>query len=575
MELGFGALIAIVGLVVLIILVITMLAQYKTVSADEAMIVTGSGLGNKNVREVEGRRIKIVSGGGAFILPIFQQYKKVSLGSIKLPIMGSNVYTTNGVPISVHASAIIKIGNTIQEIATAAEQFPNGIVEIQEQSKEVLEGHLRAILGEMSVEGVYQDRHTFSQKVQDVAVKDLAKMGISIVSFTISEVNDKNGYLDALGKPKIAAVKRDAEIAEAEAMKEASIKKNQAEEQAERARIAKDTAVAEANKEMELKKASFKREQDQAKASADAAYNIQEAISNREVVEAEMEVKKIARDREIELQEKEIERKKKELEATVKNQADADLYQRQKAAEAARFEAEEAAKAQAIAEIERARAAAEAEKARAEAAAMAEKAKGLADADVARATGEAQAEAEKAKTDILRAQGEAEAKAERARIENLEAAGRAEAAAIEAKGLAEAKVAREKAEVEVDREMGLAEAAIKQGELKSIELITKALPEIAGNIASPMGNVDKITIVDTGDGKGMGKMTNTVTNVMHTLPEVVENMTGIRLGDIMSNVSKGRVSGYPVEIQALIQKVQENPALLTQIIEVVQKAESK
>lgn len=563
----------IIGIVALVLLVlaVTFISRYITVAPDQAMIVTGSYLGSKNTAEVGGRKVKILTGGGAFILPIFQQKKVISLGSVKLPTQGNNVYTLNGVPITVQANAIIKIGNTISEIATAAEQFPNGVQEMSEQSKEVLEGHLRAILGEMSVEEVYKDRQKFSQNVQKIASADLVKMGLQIISFTISEVKDANGYLDALGKPRIAQIKRDAEIAEAEAVKESSIKKAQAEEQSEKARILKDTNVAEATKDMELKKAAYKREQDKSKAEADISYEIQEAISKREVVEAEMDVQKLAKDREIELQEKEIERTKKELEATVKNTADADLYQRQKAAEASRFEEEQRAKAQANAAIERARADSEGEKARADAEAGAERAKGLAAADVQRATGEAEADAEKSKTDILRATGEAEAKAERARIDNLEAAGLAEAKAIEAKGLAEVQISREKAEIEVTREMGLAEAALKAGELKSIELITAVLPQIAAQIAAPLGNVDKITIVDTGNGEGMGKLTNTVTNVMHTLPDIVENMTGVNLGDLLSNITKGRVSASPSELTDIIEQVKQDPALMAKMFQVMQQ----
>lgn len=565
----------IIGVVVavLAVLILTFISRYKTVGPDSAMIVTGSYLGKKNTSQESGRKAKIVTGGGAFILPIFQQYKTISLGSVKLPIQGNDVYTINGVPVTVQANAIIKIGNKIDEIATAAEQFPDGAEEMSSQSKEVLEGHLRAILGEMSVEEIYKDRKKFSQNVQQIASTDLAKMGLQIISFTISDIRDKNGYLDALGKPNIAAIKRDAEIAEAEAFKESSIKKAKAEEESEKARIAKETNVAEATKEMELKKAEFKREQDKSKAEADIAYEIQEAISKREVVEAELEVQKIEKDRQIELQEKEIARKKKELEATVKNNADAELYQRQKAAEASRFEEEQRAEAASNAAIAKAKADAEGERARAEAEAAAERAKGIAEAEVQRAKGEAEAEAEKAKTDIVRAQGEAEAKAERSRIENVEAAGLAEAKAIEAKGQAEVSIAREKAEIEVNREMGLAEAALKQGDLKSIELLTKALPEIAGQIAAPMGNVDKITIVDTGNGDGISTMTNAVTNVMHTLPNVVHDMTGIQLGDVLSNLSKGRISATPPELAAMIAKVQNDPALMMKLLAVLQENE--
>jgi flotillin len=247
-------------------------------------------------------------------------------------------------------------------------------------------------------------------------------------------------------------------------------------------------------------------------------------------------------EKDIEIQDREAVRKEKELDATVKKQADADLYRRQQEAEAEKYEKE--ARAQADAEKLRleAESDAAAKKARAEAEAEADRVQGLADAEVAKAKGQAEADVEKAKQDIVRAKGEAEAQAERARIENVKAAGEADAAAIESKGLAETRVLKEKAQIEVDRQMGLAEAMLKAGELKSIELIMAALPQIAGKIAEPFGNVDKITIVDTGNGEGMNKMVNTVTNVMHTLPNVVEDMSGINLGNVLSNLTKGRLS---------------------------------
>jgi len=577
------AVVVILALVVLMFIVglITLISKYKTVSPDQAMIITGSYLGNKNVvaSEAGDRKVKIISGGGSFIIPIFQQGQMISLLSHKLDVSTPEVYTEQGVPVLADATAIIKIGSTTNEIYTAAEQFLGKPEEtLRGEAREVLEGHLRSILGSMTVEEIYRNRDKFASSVQEVAAKDLKKMGLQIVSFTIKDVRDKHGYLDALGKPRIAAVKRDAQIAEAEADKEASVKRAVADEESRKAQLLMETNVAEATKAKELKVATFKLEQDRAKAEADLAYDTQAAISRQHVIEAEMKAKQTQMERDIELAEKEIIRKEKEYEATFKKKADAELYVRQQEAEAEKYEQETRAQAEAEKVRLAALADAAANEAKAKAEAEADRARGEASAAVERAKGQAVADAEKAKTEIVRAKGEMEAAAERARIDNLEAAGQAEAAAIEAKGRAEAVVAREKAQVEVNREMGLAEAALKAGELKVVEMLSKALPEIAGQIAAPMGNIDKVTIVDTGgDGDGVGKMTNTVTNLMHTLPAVVQNLTGVNLADVLANISNGRFSGQaydPESFQSLL-KVAKNvdPDTVKQLLEMANKEE--
>lgn len=137
---------------------------------------------------------------------------------------------------------------------------------LQKEAQEVLEGHLRAILGTMTVEELYQNRDKFAQEVQSVAALDLKKMGLQIVSCTIKDVRDKQGYLEALGRPRIAEVLRDADVAEAAAKRDARIQKAKADEEAQKAELIRDTNVAEAMKEKELKIAAFKRDQDTAKA---------------------------------------------------------------------------------------------------------------------------------------------------------------------------------------------------------------------------------------------------------------------------------------------------------------------
>jgi len=383
---------------VLVLLVMVLASRYKTVAPDEAMIITGSAMGGKNVLTDEsGRRVKIVRGGGAFIVPIVQQQERLSLLSHKLDVMTPEVYTAQGVPVMTDGVAVIKVGSSVEDVATAAEQYLGKPDEmLQAEAREVLEGHLRAILGTLTVEEVYRNRDKFAQEVQEVAARDLKKMGLQIVSFTIKDVRDKNGYLEALGRPRIAAVKRDADIAEAEAMRDSRIKKAEADENAQKAELIRDTNVAEATKSKELKVASFKQEQDTAKASADLAYAVQEATSQRQVVEEQMQVELVRKQREVELETLEIERREREYDAEVKKKADAERYRVEQAAEAA--------KNQRIREAEAQQFAIEAEaKARAEGA----RAEGTAEAEVIRAKGLAEAEAKEKLAEAFEKYGEA------------------------------------------------------------------------------------------------------------------------------------------------------------------------
>ena len=335
---GFGIIWVIIGIVALILIALigVFITKYKTAGPDEALIVTGSFLGNRNVHVDEsGNKIKIIRGGGSFILPVFQQAKPLSLLSSKLEVTTPEVYTEQGVPVMADGVAIIKIGGSISEIATAAEQFLGKAKEDREnEAREVLEGHLRSILGSMTVEEIYKNRDKFSQEVQRVASQDLAKMGLTIVSFTIKDVRDKNGYLDSLGKPRIAQVKRDADIATAEAEKETRIKKAEASKEAKRSELERATEIAEAEKINQLKIAEFRREQDIAKARADMAYDLESARSKQEVTEQEMQIKIIERQKQIELEEKEILRRERQYDSEVKKKADADRYSVEQAAAA-------------------------------------------------------------------------------------------------------------------------------------------------------------------------------------------------------------------------------------------------
>jgi len=486
---------------VLFVFAIAFWARYKTIGADEAMIVTGNILGRKNVLADEsGRRLKIIRGGGAFIVPIFQRAEKLSLLSHKLTVHTPEVYTEQGVPIMVDGVAIIKIGSSLEDVATAAEQFMGKSNEIlNDEAREVLEGHLRAILGTMTVEEIYKNREKFAQQVQSVAARDLKKMGLSIVSFTIKDVKDKNGYLDALGRPQIAMVKRDADIAEANAIRDTDIQTSKAREEGTKATILSETNIEESKKDKELKVAAFKIEQDKKKAEADQAYALQGNKNKQQVVEEEMKIELVRRQKQIELEEKEIQRREKQFDAEVRKKADADRYAKEQAAIAQGFEQEAYARAEAAAIKTKGLAFAEAEKAKGIAKAEVEKMEGIAEADVIRAKGTAKAE-----------------------VEQME--GIAAAEVIRAKGLAEA-----------EAKQKLAEAFEQFGQAAVLDLIVKMLPELASQIAGPLQNIDKLTVIDSGGGDGATKVSNYVTKLMAQTPEMVKQVSGIDLGQMIGS----------------------------------------
>ncbi|WP_373170919.1 flotillin family protein [Enterococcus durans] len=463
-----------VAVLVLLMLLIVFVAKYQTAKPDEALIISGSYLGSKNVHtDDSNNKIKIVRGGGAFVLPVFQRSNRISLLSSKLDVSTPEVYTEQGVPVMCDGTSIIKIGSSVEEIATAAEQFLGKTKEeLENEAREVLEGHLRSILGSMTVEEIYQNRDKFSQSVQEVASVDLAKMGLIIVSFTIKEVRDKNGYLDSLGKPRIAQVKRDADIAEAEAFKETRIKKAEAEKESQAAELQRQTEIAEALKEKELKLATYKQEQDIAKAKADQAYNLESARAQQQVIEQEMQVKVVERQKQIELEEKEIIRREKQYDSEVKKRADADRYAK-----------EQEAQAQKAREV-------------------------------------AEAEAEQFRVEAL-----AQAEANQTRL-----AGQAEAEATLAKGKAEA-----------EAKQKIADAFKEYGEAAVLSMVIEMLPQLMREAAQPLGNIEKISVVDTssgtGENSGANRVTSYATNLLSSTQETLKDTTGLDIKDIIENLS--------------------------------------
>src|SRR5881628_1159874 len=458
------------------------LSRYTKVGPNQVLVVSGRTHRFIDPDGTERQRgFRLRKGGGTFVYPIVEKIDLLSLELLTIDVQTPEVYTSKGVPVKVDGVAQIKVKGDDISIATSAEQFlSKGTDDIKNIAMQTLEGHLRAILGTMTVEEIYQNRDAFASKVQEVAAGDMANMGLGIVSFTIRDIRDTQGYLDALGKPRIAQVKRDAQIAQAEADRDAMIKSSQATQAGQEAKFVADTKIAEAQRDYQSNVASYQATVNQKKAEADLAYDLQKYKTGQLVKAEEVQVNIVEKQKQIELQQQEISRKQRELEANVQKPADAERYKVETLANAKKFQLETEAAG----------------------AASASKATGFANADVAKATGIAEAEANKAR-------------------------GLAEAAVIEAQGKATASAMQAKAE------------SFKQyNEAAVIEMIVRVLPEVAGRVSEPLSKMEKMVIINSGNGPGGGasKLTGDVTQIIAQLPPVLESLTGVKFEKLLEQV---------------------------------------
>jgi flotillin len=479
---GWVVLVVVIIALVIFLGFVTWLSRYTKVGPNQVLVVSGK---KHRFVETDGtvtvRGFRIVKGGGTFVFPVVEKVDILSLELLTIDVQTPEVYTSKGVPVRVDGVAQIKVKGDDISIATAAEQFLSKATdEIKNIATQTLEGHLRAILGTMTVEDIYQNRDAFASKVQEVAAGDMANMGLSIVSFTIRDIRDGQGYLEALGKPRIAQVKRDAQIAQAEADRDAMIRSAQATQAGQEAKFVADSKIAEAQRDYQSNVAQYQAAVNQKKAEADLAYDLQKFKTGQLVKAEEVQVSIIEKQKQIELQQQEILRKQRELEATVQKPADAERYRVETLANAKKFQLETEAAG----------------------AASATKATGFANADVSKATGIAEAEANKAR-------------------------GLAEAAIIEAQGSATAEAMKLKAE------------SFKQyNEAAVIEMIVRILPDVAGKISEPLSKTEKIVIINSGGGPGGGasKLTGDVTQIVSQLPPVIESLTGIKFEKLLEQV---------------------------------------
>ena len=478
-------LIIIIAVGVLIALyLIANIFMYKKVGPNEVLIISGGK--RHKVTDPDGTVKEIgyryVVGGGAFINPIKESAQILPLEVYTIAIKTPEVLTSQGVHIIAEATSQVKIASDDYSIRQAAEQFlSTGAKGIKEVTEQILEGYARAVIGHLTVEGIYQKRDEFNDRVSEEAAEDFSKMGLVVISFTLKDISDTQGYLASLGKPRIAEVKRDAEVAEAEAEKDTIIKSAAARRDGDIAKFQAEAEIASANRDYESRRAQYQAEINKEKAKTDIAYELERQQINQEVRKAEYAVKLIEKEEAIKLEEAEIIRKEKELESSIKKNADAHKYQVEKEAEAERLrlQLEAEGKAEAV------------------------KTEGMAEIEVTRQRGISKI----------------------AYNRNL--------------GLAEAEVKRAEGEAEAEVLKKKAESFAAYNEAAIYQMLIDKMPELARAVAEPLSRVDKIVMV--GDGaSGVSKLTGQVAQIIAQLPTVVESLSGVDMKKVFEKLNLGK-----------------------------------
>jgi len=484
--------------------------NYVKVSPNEAAVISG-----RSRKLADGTVVgyRLVRGGATLIVPFLEKVEYLSLNVLTVPLATSRAYTVQGVPVSVKAVANVKIKGDDDSMRAAAERFlgmkPD---EFHKLVFQTLEGHLRAILGTLTVEEINNDRQSFAQKLTTEAAGDLEKMGIGLDALTIQEISDEEGYLDALGRKRTAEVQRDADIGQAEALRDSKIKAALAMQEGERVRLASEADIAASTRATEVKRAQFQAEIKREQATAEQAGPLSDAKARQEVVAEEVRVEKIRTQEQIAVQEQEVLRREKELEATIVKKAEAERRARvllaQGQQEAAILEAE--GQKQALI------AAAEAQSQKLER-------EGAGRASAIEAEGRAEAEK-------IRALGLAEAA-------KIEAQGLAHAKAVEAQGLAEAVAIKEKAAAW--REFN--DAARLQTILEKLPSIIEATAPALKAVSEPLGNIEKVVLIDHGgDGNGAGssglnRFAQTGPTMIYTLLQQLQAL-GLNIPEILKQL---------------------------------------
>jgi flotillin len=484
MDLLIPLVIVVALVAVVFILIQTVGRMLRKVGPNQALIVYGAG------------GTKVITGGSHFVLPLYQRAQEFSLELMSFDVAPSqDLYTTQGVAVNVEAVTQIKVRSDEESVKTAAEQFLSKRQEERENLiRLVMEGHLRGIVGQLTVEELVKDPENVGSKMLKTVTPDMEKMGLEVISFTIKDVRDKNDYITNMGRPQIAQIKKQADIAaalaqrdtqiqQANASREAAVAKSAADQERVKAEAESLALQAESQRNLALKKAAFDAEVKKQQATADKTYDIQANLMQQQVVTESVKVTEAEKNAQIKVQQSEIQRRELELQATI-----------QKPAEAERRRVET------VAEAERQR--------------MILEAQGQADAAKERGIGDAEAN---------------------------KARGMAEAEVIRAKGLAEAEVIRAKGEAEADAMKVKAAAFHEYNQAAVLDKLLTGMPEIVRAIAEPLSKVDKVTIVSTGssngtNGLGASRLTGDIVNMVAQVPALFELLSGTRIGDLMSRV---------------------------------------
>lgn len=507
----------------LLLLIIFFLANYVKVRPNNILIITGRKtkyqIKNKETGELETvvKKFKIVSGGAAFVIPFLERKDLLPLDILTIDIKTSApVPTKQYIPVKVDAVANIKVSSDHSSIMHAAQQFLNGTLNqikdsIIRTAKEVLEGNMREVIGQLTLEELIQNREEFGRKTQESADRDMSNMGLEIINLTVQAVDDTNNIIKEMAAKNEAEIKKIASIARAEAEKDTTIKTSQAKFEAHQAEIQAETKIAENIKNYNTHKLRLKVEEDELRAIADVAYNVKKLSEDKNIIENQAVLKELETKREADISKQKVLVEKERLNVSIREKtlaetdarrqvADTELYETEKSSEASLFRK--------VKEIE------------------AYKNERLAEAELELELAKRQADAIK-----LRAKAEAEAVELNARAEalRLEQVGLAEAKAISAKGLAEAEA--------IDKK---AEAMAKFGDAAIVQLIVEKLPEIANNVSAPLANVDRITMYGEGNAsKLVGDNAKNIASVM----DILKDTAGVDIKQLIERVSTGGILG--------------------------------
>ena len=475
----------------IIIFIIIFSIGYVKAPPDKAYIISGMR-----------RQAKIIIGRASVRIPFIERMDKLSLSAMQVDVKTTSaVPTADFINVTVDSVVNIKIpkpdsgivvksdGKEISSedmLRRAMQNFLNAPDEdIIRMAKEILEGNIREIVGQMQLKEMVSNRQKFAELVKQNAAPDLAELGLVISSFNVQNFTDQNGVISDLGIDNIETIKKNAAIAKATAKKEVEVAESKARKEANDARVESERAIAEQNNALAIQKADLKRTEDTRQAIADSAHQI-ETEKQRRTIELESAAANIAKEEKaIEVARQQALVKEQELEATVRKEADAELYRRQKSAEADKYERET---------------------------------KAAADLEVVRKEAEA-----------LRAKAQAEKDAAEFEAAGIKARGEAEAAAIEAQGLAKA--------AGLDAE---AEAMRKMEQAAVISLIMEKMPAIAEAVAAPLANVDNITMYGNGN---VARLVEEVTTSTSQISNGLLDGVGIDLKGIINAMVSGRAVG--------------------------------